>query len=158
MAEWDPIKRTWKFTKADLQAELEAGASRGEELRRYRRPIKIVDAAYLPEGRRFQVDLDNGSTFIFPVDRVQGVSGASDEDLADFEILGPNAIEWPAFDGFVPIPELMAGFFGTDAWMARFKKMGKKGGSSRSPAKAAAARENGKRGGRPKKTSPPEAP
>lgn len=37
--------------------------------------------------------------------------------------------------------------------------LGAKGGASKSPAKIAAARENGKRGGRPKKAPPkPDAP
>jgi len=36
--------------------------------------------------------------------------------------------------------------------------LGKKGGESKSEAKAAAARENGKKGGRPKKDKPPMKP
>jgi hypothetical protein len=35
-----------------------------------------------------------------------------------------------------------------------FRKWGAEGGRTKSPAKAKAARENGKRGGRPKKSNP----
>jgi hypothetical protein len=43
------------------------------------------------------------------------------------------------------IPGLLAGLFGTKAYMAR------RAGQAKSPAKAAAARENGRKGGRPRK-------
>ena len=43
------------------------------------------------------------------------------------------------------VPDLMAGLFGTRAWMAR------RAGRTTSPAKAEAARRNGAKGGRPRK-------
>jgi hypothetical protein len=43
------------------------------------------------------------------------------------------------------------GIFGSSNWMA--SGLGKLGGSSRSEAKASASRNNGKLGGRPKKTA-----
>ena len=48
------------------------------------------------------------------------------------------------------IPELVAGIFGTKSWMA---ELGRKGGQATSSAKSAAARKNGKKGGRPRKDS-----
>lgn len=44
-------------------------------------------------------------------------------------------------------PGLMAGIFGTKSWMAR------RAGQATSAAKAAAARENGAEGGRPRKSA-----
>jgi hypothetical protein len=45
------------------------------------------------------------------------------------------------------IPALLEGVFGTKRWMS---ELGRRGGSKTSAAKAAAARENGRRGGRPR--------
>jgi hypothetical protein len=47
----------------------------------------------------------------------------------------------------ISLPGLMNGIFGTRAHMARLA------GSATSPAKAAAARANGAKGGRPRKTA-----
>jgi hypothetical protein len=45
------------------------------------------------------------------------------------------------------VPGLLNHIFGTSRWMA---ELGRRGGSSTSAIKAAAARANGKKGGRPK--------
>jgi hypothetical protein len=45
------------------------------------------------------------------------------------------------------VPGLLNHIFGTSRWMA---ELGRRGGSSTSATKAAAARANGKKGGRPK--------
>jgi hypothetical protein len=54
-------------------------------------------------------------------------------------------------DAHLYLPALMQGIFGTKAWMAA--QLGASGGRARSAAKAAAARANGKRGGRPRKAA-----
>jgi hypothetical protein len=67
----------------------------------------------------------------------RGASGAS------------GAIEWEDLDVQVTLAGLMAGVFGTKRYMA---ELARRAGQSRSPAKAAAARTNGAKGGRPRKT------
>ncbi|MGO9774133.1 MAG: hypothetical protein ACLPSW_32170 [Roseiarcus sp.] len=47
------------------------------------------------------------------------------------------------------LPALLQGVFGSPGWMAGL--LGKSGGLARTPAKVAAARENGRKGGRPRK-------
>jgi len=47
------------------------------------------------------------------------------------------------------ISALLSGIFGTRAWMSQLSAAGRLGGTKTSDRKAAAARENGKRGGRP---------
>lgn len=54
-------------------------------------------------------------------------------------------LHWESLDVDFTVPGLLAGMFGTQSWMAR------QGGQARSDAKAAAARANGRKGGRPKK-------
>jgi hypothetical protein len=60
-------------------------------------------------------------------------------------------LHWPQLDADLFVPGLIEGVFGSKSWMAR--EMGAKGGRTRSKAKAEAARANGKRGGRPRKTA-----
>lgn len=57
-------------------------------------------------------------------------------------------LHWEALDVDLSIPTLMAGSFGTKAWM---RELARRAGSVTSPAKAAAARVNGAKGGRPTK-------
>jgi hypothetical protein len=55
-------------------------------------------------------------------------------------------LHWEALDVDLSIPGLIAGIFGTRSYMAR------RAGQATSPAKAAAARANGAKGGRPRGT------
>jgi len=47
------------------------------------------------------------------------------------------------------VPGLLMGVFGTRAWMA--SELARRAGQAKSPAKAAAARVNGRKGGRPRR-------
>ena len=101
---------------------------------------------------RIVVDLDNGCAYAFPVDRVQELRGASHEALADVEVDGAGFnLHWPRLDVDLYVPALVAGIFGTRAWMAG--DLARIAGRAKSPAKAAAARANGAKGGRPRKAA-----
>jgi hypothetical protein len=101
---------------------------------------------YDKRNSRIIVDLTNGCTFAFPPSVAQGLETATDEDLAAVEILGAGyGLHWETLDVDLSIPGLLAGLFGTRSYMAR------KAGQTKSPAKAAASRENGRKGGRPRK-------
>ena len=97
---------------------------------------------------RVIVDLTNGCTFSFPPRLAQGLETASAAQLADVEILGAGyGLHWEALDADLSVPGLLAGLFGTRAFMAR------QAGRATSAAKAAAARANGRKGGRPRKSA-----
>jgi hypothetical protein len=57
-------------------------------------------------------------------------------------------LHWEVLDADLRIPGLAAGVFGTKAWM---RALAAQAGSARTSRKAAAARENGRKGGRPRK-------
>jgi Protein of unknown function (DUF2442) len=101
---------------------------------------------------RVVVDLINGCTYAFPVQLVQDLCGASADALASVEVdgLGFN-LHWPALDADLYVPALMSGIFGTRAWMTR--ELARAAGQVTTPAKAAAARSNGAKGGRPRKAA-----
>ncbi|QMW22099.1 DUF2442 domain-containing protein [Sandaracinobacteroides saxicola] len=111
---------------------------------------RALTARYDAGSGRIILDLTNGCLFAFPARLVQDLHGATDEDLAQIEVPKPGlGLYWPRLDADVYVPGLVAGIFGTRYWMA--SEMGRRGGTARSPAKTAAARQNGAKGGRPKK-------
>jgi hypothetical protein len=101
---------------------------------------------------RIHVALTNGCTFAFPARNAQGLERASDAELAQVEVLGLGlGLHWERLDVDLSVPGLLAGLFGTRAYMDRQRAA--RAGASRSDAKAAAARRNGAKGGRPRKTA-----
>ena len=108
---------------------------------------RAARARYDRRRDRLVIALTNGCTFTFPPRLAQGLEAASDEDIAAFELLG-NGYGLHSEHLYVDhsIPGLLAGLFGTKSYMARLA------GKVRSPAKAAAARANGAKGGRPRKS------
>lgn len=109
---------------------------------------RAASARYDRRRGRMVIALTNGCTFTFPPRLAQGLETASDDEVAAFEILGNGyGLHWEQLDVDLSIPGLLAGLFGTRSHMAR------QAGQARSPAKAAAARANGAKGGRPRKSA-----
>ncbi len=97
------------------------------------------------ETKRIVVDFANGATFLVPARALEGLEQAPSDELAEVELLGEIGLHWETLDVDYTIQGLMAGIFGSRA----FIEAQRRGGQSRSAAKAAASRA---RGGRPKKT------
>ncbi|MGD0777782.1 MAG: DUF2442 domain-containing protein, partial [Candidatus Solibacter sp.] len=81
---------------------------------------------------------------------VEGLEDANAAQLSEIEI-SPSGfgIHFPAVDADLYVPGLLEGILGSKTWMAA--RLGQIGGQSRSRAKKAASRANGKLGGRPRK-------
>jgi hypothetical protein len=126
-------------------AQIDAATARGQAARR--QEPRATAARYDRQLGRLIVELTNGCSFAFPPRLAQGLETATEEQLAQVEILGAGTgLHWEALDADLSVPGLLAGLFGTRAHMARHA------GQTTSPAKAAAARANGARGGRPRKS------
>ncbi len=70
--------------------------------------------------RKIVIDLSNRCTLLVPPELAQGLADASASDLAAAKILGPGtSIDWPKLDVQLSVAGLLAGTFGTAAWMSR---------------------------------------
>lgn len=128
-----------ELTDAGIDAAMERG-----RIARELEP-RAASARYDRDADRIVVELTNGCTFAFPPRLAQGLENAPAGQLAQVEILGEGyGLHWEELDIDFSVPGLLAGIFGTKAYMAR------RAGQATSPAKAA-ARENGAKGGRPRK-------
>ena len=106
-------------------------------------------ARYEPATGQVVVELTNGCIFTFPARALEGLADATDLQLAEVEVLGSGyGLHWEGLDADFTVPGLLMDLFGTQAWMAR--EQARRAGSATSPAKAAAARANGAKGGRPR--------
>jgi hypothetical protein len=130
-------------------AQLKIAEARGRKM--LKTEPRAVAARYDEASDRVVIDLANGCSYAFPPKLVQDLHAAKPDDLADVEIdgLGFN-LHWPALDVDLFVPALVSGIFGTRGWM--MSELARVAGRKTSPAKAAAARINGTKGGRPRKT------
>ncbi|ABC23216.1 DUF2442 domain-containing protein [Rhodospirillum rubrum] len=102
------------LTDALIDAALERGRSA------HANEPRAAKARYDRSSARVIVDLENGCTFAFPPRLAQGLEGASDDQLCAVEILGQGyGLHWETLDVDLSLPGLMAGIFGTKAWMAK---------------------------------------
>jgi hypothetical protein len=98
-------------------------------------------------------ELKNGCIFGFPPpkDPYWELADATPEQLAKVEVgFGGRVLLWDEIDAGIVVPGLLLHLLNVKAWYAKWL------GGAKSEAKAAAARENGKKGGRPRKK--PAAP
>lgn len=111
-----------------------------------------VSAYYDHDKRLVVVELSSKLALSFSPRDAQGLQGATPSQLQDIEITPTGfGLHFPKLDADLYVPGLLEGFLGSKKWMA--SRLGQAGGRSRSRAKKAASRANGKLGGRPKRAA-----
>jgi hypothetical protein len=122
------------FTPIDAAA-FRSGAARGRK-----RGPHALSAEFDSERHRIVIRLDTGMELSFDPRKAFGLEKATAGDLAGLSVEGAGgSLHFPKLDVFLSIPRLLEGFLGPMDWTRR-------------QARAAASRENGKLGGRPRKT------
>ena len=133
------------YSEEELQQQFKDATQRAAAADR-REPC-AVNAHYDKRSKSVVVELATGVVVQIPFKLLQGLADASPRDLAAVT-LSPRgtALHWEKLDADFSVAGLLAGVFGTQTWMA---EIGRKGGRAKSAAKAADARANGQKGGRP---------
>jgi hypothetical protein len=111
--------------------------------------LRGVTARFDRDARRVDVELSSGFTVGIPLRRLSRIAAADDADLEQVDLLGAgNVLHWETLDADYSVPALLVEALGR-AKAAR--ELGRLAGRATSEAKTAAARANGRKGGRPRK-------
>lgn len=112
-------------------------------------PSALVDARY--DVRRDGVELTfrGGGSMLIPRRRIPDLNRAPSSALERITVSpAGDALSWPSLDLHVYVPGLVERAFGVRLFAAA---TGRQGGQKTSKAKAAAAKANGAKGGRPRR-------
>jgi hypothetical protein len=106
----------WTYTSQEFDEMSDDAKRRGEEELRSR-PL-ATSVHYDSKQGHVVIDLNNGCTLTVPTRLLEGLRDATTRDLKQVKIMGPGlVIEWPKLDMQFTIRGLLAGVFGTKAWM-----------------------------------------
>ena len=109
---------------------------------------RAARATYHAKDNALRIELTNGAVISVPVKLIPVLKGATPSEVRAVEVLGRGGgLHGEALDVDLSVPGLVSSVFAGPEWMA---ELGRAGGRRSSAAKAAAARRNGRKGGRPR--------
>ena len=132
-------------------AEIEAAYTRGQQAATEEPRVRA--AAFDPATDRIRIDLASGTTIAFDVAAVPELRQATHEQLARVQ---PDefgfALVWEDLDLHLSVEGLVVGLMGGPSWQRALRaELCRQIARSGSDARTLASRENGKKGGRPRK-------
>lgn len=102
----------WEYSEEELNAMIDEATAQGKAV--LESEPRAESAHYDRRRKRIVVNLTNDCTFMFPPELVQGLRGASAEDLAAVRILpGGFALGWDNLDVHLGLKGLLSGEFGS---------------------------------------------
>ena len=126
-------------------------AARTREARARKQGLRATSATYDRTTRRVVLELTNGYLFAFPVAALPVLRAATTSQLATVEIdPSGSALRWDELDVDLSVPGLLFSALGVEE---RLRHLASLAGRVSTDAKARAARSNGLKGGRPRKTA-----
>lgn len=136
-------------SKAEILAQIPAARAREERARSAGR--RAVSAHYDRRTGRIMMELTSGYVFGFPARSIPALARATAEQLAAVELSpGGSGLHWEELDADLSVPGLLLSSVGRSHKLSELARLA---GRGKSPAKAAAARANGVKGGRPRKAA-----
>ncbi|MGI8617927.1 MAG: DUF2442 domain-containing protein [Gemmatimonadaceae bacterium] len=138
-----------RTSKTDILRQIPRARARDTRERTAGR--RAVSAYYDWETGRVMMELTSGYIFGFPAKSVPALTKASAAQLAAVELSpGGSGLHWEELDADLSVPGLLLSSVGRSEKLSELARLA---GRSKSRAKAAAARANGAKGGRPKKVA-----
>jgi hypothetical protein len=149
----DELRDDW-LALSDEERQSPHAEARARWLHDERVEPRAVRAWYDAERDLVMFEMKNGCVFGFPSRKGQGLENATPSQLAavDAETHLGQALHWEELDADISVPGIMFDLLNVRGWHAKWL------GRATSEAKAAAARENGKKGGRPRTKAPAAKP
>ena len=112
-------------------------------------PSAVVEAQYNAARNTIELRFRSGGSMSIPSRLIPGLDEMPASAVGSISVSpAGDALSWPLLDVDVYVPGLVERAFGTCLFA---RATGRRGGRRRSKAKAAAARVNGAKGGRPRK-------
>ena len=109
---------------------------------------RAARASYRARDEALHIELTNGATITVPVKLIPSLKGAAPSEVRTVQVLGRGGgLHWASLDLDLSVPALVSSVYAGPAWMT---ELGRVGGRRSSESKAAAARRNGRKGGRPR--------
>ncbi|HEU4721378.1 MAG TPA: DUF2442 domain-containing protein [Gemmatimonadaceae bacterium] len=143
------MARAPRTPKSEILGQIAPARAREAGERKHGR--RAVSASYDRDTGRVMVELTSGFVFGFPARSVAQLAKASPAVLATVEVSpGGSGLHWEALDVDLSVPGLLLSFVGRSE---KVRELARVAGRVTSPAKAAAARANGVKGGRPRKAA-----
>jgi Protein of unknown function (DUF2442) len=110
---------------ADLQVEIDRARIAGKILDETE--PKAIKAWYAADTDRIFIELNTEIIMGFPSQRLQGLEDATSRQLAEVEVIPSGyGLHWESLDVDLGVPELVAGLFGSKAWMSELDRQGGK--------------------------------
>jgi hypothetical protein len=135
------------LTAAEINAQIPAARARDAAERRA--GLRASKAWYDPSENRVMLLLTNGVLAGIPVGKIKYLARVKPAELQAVTLTpGGYGVCWDSLDVDLSVPDLILDAFGRAPLMGA---LGSLGGRATSESKAAAARRNGARGGRPRK-------
>jgi hypothetical protein len=126
-------------------------AARARSAREWKAGRRATSARYDRPTGRVVMELSNGYLFGFPISSIPELSKATAKQLAEVELFpGGDVLHWEELDADLSVPGLLMSSLGRKEKLSELARVA---GKAKSPAKAAASRTNGAKGGRPRKTA-----
>ena len=135
-----------EWVKKELRSNLAQASRAGRQIAKTE--PRAAHASYRARDDALRIELTNGAVITLPVKLIPGLKRAAPGDVRSVEVLGRGGgLHWECLDLDLSVPALVSSVFAGPEWMA---ELGRVGGRRSSTIKAAAARRNGRKGGRPR--------
>ncbi len=126
-------------------------AARKQDARDRKAGRRATSASYDRRTGRVMLELTSGFVFGFPPKAIPALANATADQLAAVTVSpGGSALHWEELDADLSVAGLLLSAVNRSEKLSELARVA---GQSRTPAKAAASRANGAKGGRPRKAS-----